>query len=247
MCRLLTDEEMASLRQGRYNVLVEQQHTLDATLKKELRREEERLRLEDEQQYAAQRAAAQACKKERERTTAENVENSYLGEESDEWALASEEDFDSYLQGVRARSDAFRTQYRLTSAPTPTESGSEAMPTKSSADADSTSLDLEWEDEEGIVHPLEFYKGSCTEDDLYEAATRHGGGSSSSNGDADEGRRRAPEKSRTKAGAVHIGPGATSTSDSSIGLEWENDFVTAELDDNGNKDVEETGLTTNLR
>ncbi|GCB78336.1 hypothetical protein scyTo_0021190, partial [Scyliorhinus torazame] len=81
--------------------------------------------------------------------------------------------------------------------------------TKSTTD-DSTSLDLEWEDEEGINRMIPMRERSKTEEDILQAALRHS--------------------------SHRPGSNPLSASDESTGLEWENDFVSAELDDNGNSE-----------
>ncbi|XP_007895194.1 AP-1 complex-associated regulatory protein isoform X1 [Callorhinchus milii] len=127
-----------------------------------------------------------------------------------------EEDFESYLQNAKSQSEAFRNQCRISSEPTiltpNTESSCDlTVKTKStSGNDDSTSLDLEWEDEEGINRLIPMRERSKTEEDILQAALRHSS--------------RRP------------GSNPMSASDESTGLEWENDFVSAELDDNGNSE-----------
>ncbi|MBZ3876536.1 AP-1 complex-associated regulatory protein [Sciurus carolinensis] len=93
-----------------------------------------------------------------------------------------------------------------------TESSCDLMTkTKStSGNDDSTSLDLEWEDEEGMNRMLPMRERSKTEEDILRAAL--------------------------KCSSKKTGSNPTSASDDSNGLEWENDFVSAEMDDNGNSE-----------
>lgn len=92
-----------------------------------------------------------------------------------------------------------------------TESSCDLMTkTKStSGNDDSTSLDLEWEDEEGMTRMLPMRERSKTEEDILRAALKY---------------------------SSKKGSNPTSASDDSNGLEWENDFVSAEMDDNGNSE-----------
>lgn len=93
-----------------------------------------------------------------------------------------------------------------------TESSCDLMTkTKStSGNDDSTSLDLEWEDEEGMNRMLPMRERSKTEEDILRAALKYS--------------------------CKKTGSNPTSASDDSNGLEWENDFVSAEMDDNGNSE-----------
>uniref|UniRef100_UPI00398E788A AP-1 complex-associated regulatory protein isoform X2 n=1 Tax=Pristiophorus japonicus TaxID=55135 RepID=UPI00398E788A len=125
-----------------------------------------------------------------------------------------EEDFELYLQHAKSQSEAFRNQHRISSEPTiltpNTESSCDLTTKTKSTNDDSTSLDLEWEDEEGINRMIPMRERSRTEEDILQAALRHSS--------------RRP------------GSNPLSASDESTGLEWENDFVSAEMDDNGNSE-----------
>ncbi|XP_062902436.1 AP-1 complex-associated regulatory protein isoform X2 [Mobula hypostoma] len=124
------------------------------------------------------------------------------------------EDFDTYLQHAKSQSEAFRNQHRVFAEPTlltpNTESSCDLTTKTKSTNDDSTSLDLEWEDEEGINRMIPMRERSRTEEDILQAAMRH---------------------------STHRpGSNPLSASDDSTGLEWENDFVSAEVDDNGNSE-----------
>ncbi|XP_048457370.1 AP-1 complex-associated regulatory protein isoform X5 [Rhincodon typus] len=125
-----------------------------------------------------------------------------------------EEDFESYLQHAKSQSEAFRNQHRISSEATiltpNTESSCDLTTKTKSTNDDSTSLDLEWEDEEGINRMIPMRERSRTEEDILQAALRHS--------------------------SHRPGSNPLSASDESTGLEWENDFVSAELDDNGNSE-----------
>ncbi|XP_072899148.1 AP-1 complex-associated regulatory protein isoform X2 [Hemitrygon akajei] len=124
------------------------------------------------------------------------------------------EEFDTYLQHAKSQSEAFRNQHRVFAEPallTPnTESSCDLTTKTKSTNDDSTSLDLEWEDEEGINRMIPMRERSRTEEDILQAAMR---------------------QSTHRPGSNPL-----SASDDSTGLEWENDFVSAEMDDNGNSE-----------
>ncbi|XP_032825313.2 AP-1 complex-associated regulatory protein isoform X2 [Petromyzon marinus] len=210
----------------------------------ELREQEERLKKEEEDLHRAQRLAALHAKQKHARQErSSDLDKSWVGDSADEWQVADEEeDFDHYLQGVKARSDAFRNKYRIVAdaAITP---NTESSRTRSSAD-DSASLDLEWEDEEGINRMLEAHERSRTEEDLLQASMMQpesprppGRARSDCEQQQQQQRRRQQQQQQQgDTGGNGSTPAATSTSESSPGLEWENDFVGAQVDDNGNGD-----------
>ncbi|XP_078731608.1 AP-1 complex-associated regulatory protein isoform X2 [Lampetra fluviatilis] len=215
----------------------------------ELREQEERLKKEEEALHRAQRLAALHAKQKHARQErSSELDKSWVGDSADEWQVADEEeDFDHYLQGVKARSDAFRNKYRIVAdaAITP---NTESSRTRSSAD-DSASLDLEWEDEEGINRMLEAHERSRTEEDLLQASMmqpespRPPGRARSDREqqqqqqqEQQQRRRQQQQQQQGDSGGNGSTPAATSTTESSPGLEWENDFVGAQVDDNGNDD-----------
>uniref|UniRef100_A0ABM5GJR7 AP-1 complex-associated regulatory protein isoform X1 n=1 Tax=Pogona vitticeps TaxID=103695 RepID=A0ABM5GJR7_9SAUR len=213
--RPLTEEEIAALRERHYNSIAEKQRTLDDKLQSELAIQEEKLRIEEETLYAAQREAARAAKQKKlleqqrqQRTTqGRNIEDTRNS--------VAEEDYDSYVRNVKTQYEAYRSS-RLSSDATVltpnTESSCDLMTkTKStSGNDDSNSLDLEWEDEEGMNRMVPLRERSKTEEDILRAAL--------------------------KFSSKKTGSNPTSASDDSNGLEWENDFVSAEMDDNGNSE-----------
>ncbi|XP_063314416.1 AP-1 complex-associated regulatory protein isoform X2 [Pelobates fuscus] len=181
--RPLSEEEISDLRERRYESIANRQQFDD-------------IKLQDEQhrlQWLKQKA--QAFK------SGENMKGS--------------EDFESYLQNVKSQYEVFRSS-RLSSdanilTPNTESSCDLTNKTKStSGNDDNTSLDLEWEDEEGINRMIPMRERSKTEEDILRAALTY---------------------SRKKPGSH-----AASASDDSNGLEWENDFVSAEMDDNGNSE-----------
>ncbi|XP_076877924.1 AP-1 complex-associated regulatory protein isoform X4 [Brachyhypopomus gauderio] len=117
-------------------------------------------------------------------------------------------EFEVYLQSVKAQSEAFRTS-RLssdTNVGTPNTECSWDFTSKTrSTNDDATSLDLEWEDEEGMTRTGPAWERSKTEEDILRAALR--------------------------PGAAPLGSGPASASEDSNALEWENDFVSAHVEE----------------
>uniref|UniRef100_A0A3Q4HXG7 Adaptor related protein complex 1 associated regulatory protein n=1 Tax=Neolamprologus brichardi TaxID=32507 RepID=A0A3Q4HXG7_NEOBR len=191
--RPISDDEIKNLKEHRYAAISDKQILIDQKLRAELEAQEEKLRLEEEARNAAQREAARLA---RERKLKE-VRRQTSGE-----------DFDAYLQNVKAQSEAFRSN-RLpsdTNVVTPNTECSWDFTTKTrSTNDDGTSLDLEWEDEEGMNRALPVWERSRTEEDILRAALRPGG--------------------------KQMNSGPTSASEDSTALEWENDFVSTHPED----------------
>lgn len=207
--RPINEEEIGHLKEHCYTAISDKQALIDEKLNAELVAEEEKLRLEEEALFAVQREAARLSKdrklKEGKphskriklRTEAESNEPRHKPE--------SDGEFDVYLQNVKAQSEAYRTN-RLSSEPnavTPNTESSWDFTSKT----DATSLDLEWEDEEGMNRMGHAWERSKTEEDILRAALHPGG--------------------------KQLGSGPTSTSEDSNALEWENDFVSAHVEDGG--------------
>ncbi|XP_036306463.1 AP-1 complex-associated regulatory protein isoform X5 [Pipistrellus kuhlii] len=180
--RPLTEEEIIDLRERHYDSIAEKQKDLDRKIQKE-----ERLGAGP----GCRPSSGAACH-----------------------SSGPEDNFESCLRNTKSQYEVFQSS-RLSSDATVltpnTESSCDLMTkTKStSGNDDSTSLDLEWEDEEGMTRMLPVRERSRTEEDILRAALRGG---------------RRP------------GSHAASASDDSNGLEWESDFVSADLDDNGNSE-----------
>ncbi|XP_074084799.1 AP-1 complex-associated regulatory protein isoform X2 [Macrotis lagotis] len=182
--RPLTEEEIADLRERHYDSIAEKQKTFDM----KIQREQERQRI---------------------------MQRSHHSNTGEYQSSGTEEDFESYLRNIKSQYEVFRSS-RLSSEATVltpnTESSCDLMTkTKStSGNDDSTSLDLEWEDEEGMNRMIPLRERSKTEEDILRAALKYSSKKTGSN--------------------------PTSASDDSNGLEWENDFVSAEVDNNGNSE-----------
>ncbi|NWY93649.1 AP1AR protein, partial [Loxia curvirostra] len=219
--RPLTEEEIADLKERHYDSIAEKQRVVDLKLQSELALQEEKLRLEEEALYAAQRQAARAAKQkkllEQRRQHRITQQRAHAVNNGEFQSYVAEEDLDPFLRNTKFQYEAFRSS-RLSSDATVltpnTESSCDLMTkTKSvSGNDDSTSLDLEWEDEEGMNRMIPVRERSKTEEDILRAAL--------------------------KFNSRKPGSHPASASDDSNGLEWENDFVSAAaaLDDNGNSE-----------
>ncbi|CAL8358351.1 unnamed protein product [Merluccius merluccius] len=206
--RPINEDEIKHLRDHQYTAISDQQILIDQKIQAELATQEEKLRLEEEARNAAQREAARVA---RERMLKEVRWYCTLAS-----AHAHGEDFDVYIQNVKAQSEAFRSS-RLsseTNVVTPNTESSWDFTTKTrSTNDDGTSLDLEWEDEEGMNRSIPVWERSRTEEDILRAALRPG------------------------VRQAHSGP--TSASEDSTGLEWENDFVSgAHVEENEDSEFE---------
>ncbi|XP_020857027.1 AP-1 complex-associated regulatory protein isoform X2 [Phascolarctos cinereus] len=189
--RPLTEEEIADLRERHYDSIAEKQKTFDMKIQRELALQEEKLRLEEEALYAAQREAARAAKQRKFLEKGKGLCNDLI--------IPTLEN----IKGLSSEATVLTPN---------TESSCDLMTkTKStSGNDDSTSLDLEWEDEEGMNRMVPLRERSKTEEDILRAALKYSSKKTGSN--------------------------PTSASDDSNGLEWENDFVSAEMDNNGNSE-----------
>uniref|UniRef100_A0A673LV31 AP-1 complex-associated regulatory protein-like n=1 Tax=Sinocyclocheilus rhinocerous TaxID=307959 RepID=A0A673LV31_9TELE len=184
----VSEEEINHLKEQCYTAISDKQVLIDEKLNAELVAEEEKLRLEEEAVFAAQREAARLAKERKLKEVSK-----------------ANAEFEVYLQSVKAQSEAFRSN-RLgseTNVVTPNTESSWDYTSKT----DATSLDLEWEDEEGMNQMGPAWERSKTEEDILRAALRPGG--------------------------KQLDSGPTSTSEDSNALEWENDFVNAHPEDSG--------------
>ncbi|XP_029021580.1 AP-1 complex-associated regulatory protein isoform X4 [Betta splendens] len=183
--RPISEDEIKHLREHRYTAISDKQVLIDQKLQAEL---------------SAQRTRGKA---------------DGSGNEPQQRKRTSGEDFDVYLQNVKAQSEAFRSN-RLpsdTTIVTPNTECSWDFTTKTrSTNDDGTSLDLEWEDEEGINRALPAWERSRTEEDILRAALRPGG--------------------------KQMNSGPASASEDSNALEWENDFVSTHPEDNADAEFE---------
>lgn len=215
--RPVSEEEIGHLKEHRYTAITNKQVLIDKKLNAELGAEEEKLRLEEEAVFAAQREAARLAKERKLKEGKQHQpQRTILGSEPESndprhKPKASDPEFEVYLQSVKAQSEVFRSN-RLsseTNVVTPNTESSWDFTSKT----DATSLDLEWEDEEGMNRMGPAWERSKTEEDILRAALRPSG--------------------------KQLDSGPTSTSEDSNALEWENDFVRAHPEDSGDHGDEE--------
>ncbi|XP_062281099.1 AP-1 complex-associated regulatory protein [Scomber scombrus] len=216
--RPISEDELKNLREHRYAAISDTQILLDQKISAELEAQEEKLRLEEEARNAAQREAARLARERKlKELSAQRTRGKAdgSGSETQQRKQTSGEGFDVYLQNVKAQSEAFRSN-RLpsdTNVVTPNTEYSWDFTTKTrSTNDDGTSLDLEWEDEEGINRALPAWERSRTEEDILRAALR--------------------------PGSKQMTSGPTSASEDSNALEWENDFVSTHPEDNADTEFE---------
>ncbi|XP_029297296.1 AP-1 complex-associated regulatory protein isoform X2 [Cottoperca gobio] len=215
--RPINEDEIKNLKEHRYTALSDNQILIDRKIQAALEAQEEKLRLEEEARNATQREAARLARerklKELPAQRTRGKADGFSGETQQRKAPG--EDFDVFLHHVKAQSDAFRGS-RLpsdTNVVTPNTECSWDFTTKTrSTNEDGTSLDLEWEDEEGINRALPAWERSRTEEDILRAALKPGG------------------KQMTS--------GPTSASEDSNALEWENDFVSTLPEDSADTEFE---------
>nr|XP_046179922.1 AP-1 complex-associated regulatory protein-like isoform X1 [Oncorhynchus gorbuscha] len=219
--RPIREDEILHLKEHRYAAISNQQTLIDEKLQAELLAQEEKLRLEEEARNAAQREAARLARvrKIKEHQLAQRTKGKaeIKGGSAHLKKHGSGEDFDVDLQNVKATSEAFRSS-RLSSETnviTPNTESSWDFNTKTrSTNDDGTSLDLEWEDEEGMNRTVTAWERSKTEEDILRAALQPG------------------DKQATS--------GPASASEDSNALEWENDFVRAHAEENAEENAEDS-------
>ncbi|XP_066505166.1 AP-1 complex-associated regulatory protein isoform X2 [Hoplias malabaricus] len=215
--RPISQEEFDHLKEQRYGAIADKQTLIDEKLNVELVAHEEKLRLEEEAICAAQREAARLAKERKLKEIGQRSRGKVeAGGSGTHRKQPSGGEFEVYLQSVKAQSEAFRSN-RLssdTNVVTPnTESSWDFTSKTRSTNDDATSLDLEWEDEEGMNRMGPAWERSKTEEDILRAALRPGG--------------------------KQLDSGPASASEDSNALEWENDFVSAHADDSGEHSHEE--------
>ncbi|XP_026991580.2 AP-1 complex-associated regulatory protein isoform X2 [Tachysurus fulvidraco] len=222
--RPISEEEIVHLKEQRYTAIADKQTLIDEKLKAELVAQEEKLRLEEEALVTAQREAARLTKERKLKEQLAQKRCEAEGSSSHRKPRPSGGDFETYLQSVKAQSEVFRSNTTVctvcpglsseTNLVTPnTESSWDFTCRTRSTNDDATSLDLEWEDEEGMNRTGAAWERSKTEEDILRAAL----------GPADKA----------------LGSGPTSASEDSNALEWENDFVSAHAEDSSEQFDEE--------
>ncbi|KAF2983278.1 hypothetical protein EK904_013516 [Melospiza melodia maxima] len=116
--RPLTEEEIADLKERHYDSIAEKQRVVDLKLQSELALQEEKLRLEEEALYAAQRQAARAAKQkkllEQRRQHRITQQRAHAVNNGEFQSCVAEEDLDPFLRNTKFQYEAFRSS-RLSS------------------------------------------------------------------------------------------------------------------------------------
>lgn len=180
--RPISEDEIKHLRDHHYTAISEKQVQIDQKLQEELEAQEEQLRQEEEARHEAQRQAARSARERKAKEQQAATQKSRGRADgskpanTDQRKQTSGGDFEVYLQNVKAQSEAFRSN-RLPSDPTVVTPNTELswdFTTKTRSTNEDGSLDLEWEDEEGINRSLPPWERSRTEEDILRAALRPG-------------------------------------------------------------------------
>jgi hypothetical protein len=201
--RLVTEREKQILASKQYTNLIHEQRFIDAEIDKKLSQQEEDIRLEEEKFYEAKREASriaklQKAKEQKTKATVQRKSGSWLGDEDEkDWDVAGgEDDFELFLANVKARS--LKTAAKLRDEGGQSSSspnGQVATLSKERSQADGSSLDLEWEYEDGTAQVKK--DKSSAEDNIISSSTQE---------------IQSPVNSNDS--------------------EWENDFVSADIDTN---------------
>ncbi|XP_077999438.1 AP-1 complex-associated regulatory protein-like isoform X3 [Glandiceps talaboti] len=104
----ITENERSHLISRNYDKIVEDQRKLDEEIDAELNRQEEVVKVEEEAYIAAKKEAARVArqkKREEEKKKANGRPPGWLGGDESEWDVAGgEDDFEMFLENVKARS-----------------------------------------------------------------------------------------------------------------------------------------------
>ncbi|XP_048762474.1 AP-1 complex-associated regulatory protein-like [Ostrea edulis] len=197
--RLVTEREKQILASKQYTNLIHEQKCIDAEIDKKLSQQEEDIRLEEEKFYEAKREASriaklQKAKEQKTKATVQRKSRSWLGENEKNWDVAGgEDDFELFLANVKARSLKTAARLRDGDGLSSNSSGQATTLSKDRSQLDGSSLDFEWEHEDGIAQVNK--DQSSTEENVISSSTQE---------------RQSPVNSND--------------------WEWDNDFVTAEID-----------------
>jgi len=124
---LLTDQERKIISEHKFAELIQHQREVDAEIEAQLIEQEEQLRRDEEAFYEAKRQAARVASRLRtEELVKRTAASSRNWASADEWEIANgEEDFEQFLENVRARSLTARTRV-ITSQVVHIDTGSES-------------------------------------------------------------------------------------------------------------------------
>ncbi|XP_060741229.1 AP-1 complex-associated regulatory protein isoform X6 [Tachysurus vachellii] len=107
--RPISEEEIGHLKEQRYTAIADKQTLIDEKLNAELVAQEEKLRLEEEALVTAQREAARLTKERKLKEQLAQKRCEAEGISSHRKHRPSGGDFETYLQSVKAQSEAFRS------------------------------------------------------------------------------------------------------------------------------------------
>ncbi|KAL5018844.1 hypothetical protein ScPMuIL_004566 [Solemya velum] len=159
LSRLVTDRERLLLSSKQYTALLNEQKRIDTDIDQQLSKQEEELRAEEEAYYEAKREAARIAKLQKVKEKAAKGKNattkggrSWLGDDENEWEVAGgDDDFEMFLASVKARSMKVRANVRHGSGDCQSSNSSGTAQTRDRSHTEASSLDLEWDHEEGVV------------------------------------------------------------------------------------------------
>ena len=113
---LVTDAEARHIREGRIGILEEAQRREDDERDAQLRLEEEALRREEEAYYAAKREAARKSRQQLSgprRTSGLQLQSGRVQQPRQQQQEEIEEDFDKFLENIKAKQTAMTSQTRV--------------------------------------------------------------------------------------------------------------------------------------
>ncbi|CAK8676047.1 unnamed protein product [Clavelina lepadiformis] len=108
--QFITQEEKEYLSKRQYDKIIEQQRKIDEQIDKKLFEEEEQVRIEEDAYLEAEKEAERAASNTQKSTDANHSSGS-AGDRRSLTLEEVEEDFEDFLEEVRSRSIAFRSQY----------------------------------------------------------------------------------------------------------------------------------------
>ncbi|CAH1794174.1 unnamed protein product [Owenia fusiformis] len=166
--RPVNERERLLLSERQYDTIVHEQLRIDAEIEQKLNEQEEAIRYEEEAYYEAKREASRIAKIRRDEenkinaNNLQNQSNSWLGDQEEEWEVAGgEDDFEMFLESVRARSINTRRQQLQNEGTQDSTSNCSSSNTK-----EASSIELEWEHEQGVDPSLPKQPRSRTEEEL---------------------------------------------------------------------------------
>ncbi|XP_064635958.1 AP-1 complex-associated regulatory protein-like isoform X1 [Lineus longissimus] len=179
----ISDRERDLLSTHKFDDLLHEQKRIDVQIDRQLAKQEEELRLEEEAYYEAKREAARVARlrKAQQNATkagtqgaiANGPKGSWLGEDEAEWDVAGgEDDFEMFLESVKARSLTARIQQQVQFGVADTQSTTSSNQTKERSHTEASSIDLEWEHEAGFIPEEGKQERSNTEENLASIATK---------------------------------------------------------------------------